>query len=113
MAGNQHSNTTAEAGRGLGPALLALCVLAAQLVAAVHYHPLVNGEVFSKAAHSVASETGCPVCVLHAHAPVCAAAMPELVQPLLTERFFKHPAIFRKLCAAKPQLFGRAPPATL
>jgi hypothetical protein len=98
--------------RGLA-GLAAACVLAAQLIAAAHVHPWAYVDAFSSAAHASINEAACPVCVLHAHAPVCATGLPALARPLLLERFFTQSAALQPVADRKPQLFGRAPPASL
>jgi hypothetical protein len=104
-------SASTPASRGRVSALLAACLLAAQLIAAAHVHPWAYLNAFSKGVHANASEAACPVCVLHAHAPVCAAGLPALAQPILAERFLAHAALLSPICVPKPQLFGRAPPA--
>jgi hypothetical protein len=90
---------------------IAVSLLLAQLIATAHVHPgfLIKGV--SDGAHGVASEVTCPICVFHAHAPSSAAAAFLLVVPFLSEGFVATARRSRLLCAPKPQLFGRAPPA--
>jgi hypothetical protein len=97
-------------GRRVAVAIAAL-LLVAQLIATAHVHPgfLIKG--LSDGAHGVASEVTCPICVFHAHSPSSAAAVFLLVVPFLSEAFVATARRSRLLCAPKPQLFGRAPPA--
>jgi len=90
---------------------IAALLLLAQLIATAHVHPgfLIKGV--SDGAHGVVSEVSCPICVLHAHAPSSAGAAFLLAVPFLSETFVATARRSRLLCAPKPQLFGRAPPA--
>jgi hypothetical protein len=99
--------------RGGLATLAAACILAAQLIAAAHVHPWAYVDAFSSAAHGSINEAACPVCVLHAHAPVCATGLPILARPLTIERFFTQSPELQPVAGPKPQLFGRAPPASL
>ncbi len=94
-------------------ALTAACVLAAQLVAAVHVHPWAYVDAYSQAAHSGISEAACPICILHAHAPACASALPALAQPLVAKPLFIYAALLTPPGVPETQLFGRAPPASV
>jgi|GEM_PF-5777028 len=98
--------------RGLA-GLAALCVLAAQLIATAHVHPWAYVDAFSSAAHARTSEAVCSVCVLHAHAPVCASGLPILARPLRSEGFFAQQAGLPPIAERRLQLFGRAPPASI
>lgn len=97
-------------GRRVAVAIAAL-LLVTQLIATAHVHPgfLIKGV--SDGAHGVVGEVTCPICVFHAHAPSSAAAAFMLVVPFLSEVFVATARRSRLLCAPKPQLFGRAPPA--
>jgi hypothetical protein len=90
---------------------IAASLLLAQLAATAHVHPgfLIKGV--SDAAHGVASEVACPICVFHAHAPSSTIRAFLLVVPFLSEAFVATARRSRLLSAPKPQLFGRAPPA--
>ena len=95
---------------GIAVAVAALLLLA-QLIATAHVHPGFLIQGVSDGAHGIASEVTCPICVLHAHSPSSAAAVFLLVIPFLSEAFVATARRSRLLCAPKPQLFGRAPPA--
>jgi len=100
---------SSHASRRAAVTVIAILMLAAQLIAAGHVHPgfLVKGV--SDGAHLM-SEVTCPICVFHAHAPSSAAAAFLLAVPFLSEAFVATARRSRLLYASKPQLFGRAPP---
>jgi len=102
---------SADKERGGVAAAVAALLLLAQLIATAHVHPgfLIKGV--SDGAHGAVSEVTCPLCVFHAHSPSSAAAVFLLVVPFLSEAFVATARRSRLLCAPKPQLFGRAPPA--
>ena len=91
----------------------AALLFAVQLIAAAHVHPWAWTDSLSRAAQLSPSDTACPVCLVHAHAPISTTNAPVLVRPLLVQRLFAAVMISRLLCAPKPQLFGRAPPASI
>ena len=97
--------------RGRTASVLACCVLFAQLVAAAHVHPWYYSGVVSRGVHPVATDATCAVCVLHVHAPVCAAALPVLPQPSIAQASVACAARSRALCPPQSRLCGRAPPA--
>ncbi len=102
---------SADKARAGVAAAVAVLLLLAQLIAAAHVHPGFLIQGVSDGAHGAASEVICPICVFHAHAPSSAAAVFLLVIPFLSEAFVATARRSRLLCAPKPQLFGRAPPA--
>ena len=108
------SKAIAHAGksrRGVAAAIAAM-ILMAQLIAAAHVHPWLLVKGITDSAHVAISEAACPVCALHAHAPASANSIFLLMIPFLSEAFVATARRSRLLCLAKPQLFGRAPPAS-
>jgi hypothetical protein len=100
-----------KAGRSVA-AGIAMLILLAQLISAAHVHPWLLVRGISNSAHFDISEASCPVCALHAHTPSSTAAMFLLIIPFLSEAFVATARRSRLLCLAKPQIFGRAPPAS-
>jgi hypothetical protein len=98
------------AARGKAASVLAAGVLLAQVLAAAHVHPWSYSGITSRATHPVVTDAACAVCILHAHAPVCAAAVPTLPQPTICAGRVACPALPGAFCAPKSQRFGRAPP---
>jgi hypothetical protein len=96
--------------RALAAPVAALLFLA-ELIAAAHVHPDLLVKRISDGTHATLSEVACPVCAFHVHTPTSAAAALLLVAPFSTEGFVATARRSRLLCAPKPQLFGRAPPA--
>lgn len=90
---------------------VAALVLLAQLIAAAHVHPDLLVKRISDGTHAAMSEAACPVCAFHVHTPTSAAAAFLLVALFFAEGFVATARRSRLLCAPKPQLFGRAPPA--
>jgi hypothetical protein len=108
----------AIANAGKGPRTVAVVtatlLLAAQLLIAAHVHPGLLIKSISDRTHIAAvSEAACPVCALQVHAPGSANAIFLLIIPFLSEAFVATARRSRLLCLAKPQLFGRAPPASV
>ncbi|MGO9062352.1 MAG: hypothetical protein ACLQU2_34075 [Candidatus Binataceae bacterium] len=99
-------------GRRTVAAVAATLLLAAQLLIAAHVHPgmLIKG-IADRTHIAAVSEVACPVCALHVHAPGNANAVFLLIIPFLSEAYVATARRSRLLCLAKPQLFGRAPPA--
>jgi len=101
-------------GRRTVAAVAAGLLLMAQLLIAAHVHPGLLIKSISDRTHIAAvSEAVCPVCALQVHAPGSATAVFLLIVPLLSEGFVATARRSRLLCLAKPQLFGRAPPAAV
>ncbi len=98
--------------RGLAAAVAAL-LLVAQLLAAAHVHPGMLVRSVSDSAHIGPAEIACPVCIFHAHSATSATALFLLVIPFFSEAFVATATRARLLCTPKPQLFGRAPPASV
>jgi hypothetical protein len=92
--------------------VVATLLLAAQLIATAHVHPGMFIKSVSDGARVGAAEIACPVCIFHAHTATAAADAFMLVVPFLAEAFVATATRSRLLCAPKPQLFGRAPPAS-
>jgi len=117
MAGSQDSpvslrNIASFPGdRGRAASVVAVCLLAAQLIAAAHVHAWNNSGITSRASHPVITDAVCAVCVLQAHAPLCAAAVPILPQPTVCALKAACAALSHPLVAPKCQRYGRAPPA--
>jgi hypothetical protein len=94
--------------------VVATLLLAAQLIIAGHVHPDLLIKAVSDRAHAAAiGEAACPVCALHAHTPTGTTAAFPLIIPFLSEAFVATARRSRLLCSAKPQRFGRAPPASI
>jgi hypothetical protein len=93
--------------------VVATLLLTAQLIAAAHVHPGMLVKSVSDAAHLGTTEIACPVCIFHAHTATNATSALMLVAPFLAEAFVATATRSRLLCAPKPQLFGRAPPASV
>jgi len=106
-------NTSAFGYRRSVAAAVAALLLAAQLVAAAHVHPWALVNTVSKDAQLSASDALCPICLFHAQTPATTANAPILARPLSIHRFFAVATLSRLFCAPKPQLFGRAPPASV
>lgn len=105
-------NVTSSVGYGRSiAAIVAALVLLAQLIAAAHVHPDLLLKGISDRGQAAPSEVACPICAFHVHTPTSTAAAFLLVALFLTERFVATARRSRLLCASKPQLFGRAPPA--
>jgi hypothetical protein len=66
----------------------------------------------SDGAHPGAAELACPVCIFHAFTATNAPEAFMLVVPFLAEAFVATAARSWLLSTPKPQLFGRAPPAS-
>ena len=92
--------------------IVATLLLAAQLIAAAHVHPGMLIKSVSDGARVGGAEIACPVCIFHAHTATNAAGAFMLIVPFLAEVFVATATRSRLLCAPKPQLFGRAPPAS-
>ena len=92
--------------------IVATLLLAAQLIAAAHVHPGMLVKSVSDGTRMGAAEIVCPVCVFHAHTASAAAGPFMLIVPFLAEAFVATATRSRILCAPKPQIFGRAPPAS-
>jgi len=105
--------TQLKVGRRAIAATAAALLLAAQLVAAAHVHPWAYAKAFSSGAQAGANDAACPLCILHAHAPLNTTSTPVLVKPLASEHFVAVTMRSRLPSASKPQLFGRAPPASI
>lgn len=90
----------------------ATLLLAAQLIAAAHVHPGMLIKSVSDGARIGAAEIACPVCIFHAYSATNAAGTFMLVVPFLGEAFVATATQSRLLSTPKPQLFGRAPPAS-
>jgi hypothetical protein len=86
-------------------------VFVAQLIAIAHVHPgmLVRAICDGR---RVASSEICPLCSLHVHTPSSTTATFQVIVPFLSEAFVATALRSRLLCSGKPQLFGRAPPAS-
>lgn len=93
--------------------VVATLVLAAQLIAAAHVHPGMLIKSVSDGAHPGAAEIACPLCIFHAFTATAAIGAFMLVVPFLAEAFVATATRSRLLCTPKPQLFGRAPPASV
>jgi hypothetical protein len=92
-------------------AVIAGLLLLAQIFAAAHVHPDAFRRIVVDGTQVNLSEAACPVCLFHFHSPTTANPVPSLARPLLNENIIVAAAHSRLLCCAKPQLFGRAPPA--
>jgi hypothetical protein len=92
--------------------VVATLLLTVQLIAAAHVHPGMLIKSVSDGARAGAAEIACPVCVFQAFTPTAAAGVFMLVVPFLAEAFVATATRSRLLCIPKPQLFGRAPPAS-
>ena len=92
--------------------VVATLLLAAQLIAAAHVHPGMLVKSVSDGARVGAAEIACPVCIFHAHTATNATGAFMLVAPFLAEAFVATATRSRLLSTPKPQLFGRAPPAS-
>ena len=110
MLGRVKDIGSSDTSRRAVATVVAIVLLAAQLIAIAHVHPwlLINGV--SDGAHFV-SEATCTICVFHAHAASSTAAAFLLAVPFLAEAFVATARRSRLLSTPKPQLFGRAPPA--
>jgi hypothetical protein len=94
-------------------ALTAALLLLAQLIAAGHVHPWALRNAISNGTELAAGDALCPICVFHAHVPFSAASAPLLAQPLAGHSVVAVASISRPVAVPKPQLFGRAPPASI
>jgi hypothetical protein len=92
---------------------VAAAVIFAQLIGAAHVHSgfLIKG-IFDRT-RTVASEAACPICAFQVHTPTSTNSVSLPILPFLYEAFVATARRSRLLCAAKPQLFGRAPPASI
>ncbi|MGO9056110.1 MAG: hypothetical protein ACLQU2_01785 [Candidatus Binataceae bacterium] len=84
----------------------------AQLIVAAHVHPEMFIRGMFDGRHATSSEV-CPVCALHVHNPGSTTSAFLLIMPFLSEAFVATARRSRLLCLSKPQLFGRAPPASI
>jgi hypothetical protein len=100
-----------KGGRSVASVIAAL-ILLAQLISAAHVHPWFLVKGISSSAHVDINEAFCPVCALHAHTPSSTTATFLLIIPFLSEAFVATARRSRLLYSAKPQRFGRAPPAS-
>jgi hypothetical protein len=94
-------------------AIAAVLLLVAQLVGALHVHPWAFSKGVSEGAQLALSESACPVCALHFHSPTNTNPIPSLAQPVSSDTFIAFAMPSRLPCSPKPQLFGRAPPASV
>ncbi len=90
-----------------------MLVVLVQLIAAAHVHRDLLVKGVSAGMHAIPGEVTCPVCVFHAHTSSNAAKAFLLVIPFLSEVFVATATRSRLLRTPKPQLFGRAPPASV
>jgi hypothetical protein len=88
-------------------------LLAAQLIAAAHFHPDMLIRSVSDEAHLSSAEIACPVCVFHAHTVTSTIAAFMLIVPFLAQEFVATALRSRLLSTQRLQLFGRAPPASV
>jgi hypothetical protein len=93
-------------------ASVAALLLLAQLIASAHVHPGFLLKGLGDGAHFL-SDAACPICVFHAHAPISGTTAPVLERPLAGEGFVALAFSSRLFVIPKPQLFGRAPPASV
>lgn len=99
--------------RSMTAAAFAVLVLLVQLIVAAHVHPDLLVKSISDSRHAAVGEAACPVCLFQAHTKAGTANAPILVRPLPPHRFFAVAMFSRLLVIPKPQLFGRAPPASI
>ena len=113
MARRLNSIESSHPSRRAVATVVAILLLAAQLIAAAHVHPGMLVESVSDGARVGAAEIACPLCIFHAFTATNATGTFMLVVPFLAEAFVATATRSRLLCTSKPQLFGRAPPASV